>query len=572
MATYRIEAEQLLKLFLSGAAALEANKTWINDLNVFPVPDGDTGTNMTMTVTMAVKELNKLDQPDMESVAKTIAFGSLRGARGNSGVILSQLLRGFCKVTQEKEYLDAESISEALKKAVETAYKAVMKPKEGTILTVARGIAEFWAEKKQESANLETLLNEAISHGDEVLEKTPEMLPVLKEAGVVDSGGQGLIVFLKGAYSCLMGHEITLADAEESKKSGFLKNGEFEHEDIIFDEAKLGEIVFGYCTEFMIHQDEPFTEESETAFRAYLESIGDSIVMVADDEICRVHIHTNDPGNAIQKALSYGPLTNLKIENMRFQNDAQKRRNSERRAAAQKVVMNPKKNQEIPEEEWKDYGFIATAAGAGFVEIFKSLGVDEIVEGGQTMNPSTEDMLNAIRKVPAHAIFLLPNNKNIILAAQQAASMTTDKKVVVIPTTTIPEGISAMLGFSQDQNVRDNESIMRQTMENVASAEVTYSVRSTTINGTKIKKGDMMGLGGPNGLYAVGKKLEEVAVATVDAMMTENAAVISVYYGADVKEEDAQKLADILTDKYSSCDVELYNGTQPIYYYIISVE
>ena len=571
MATYRIEGDQLLKLFLSGAASLEANKTWINDLNVFPVPDGDTGTNMTMTVTTAVKELKKLEKADLEAVSKAIAFGSLRGARGNSGVILSQLLRGFCKVAQEKEYLDAEAINEAMKKAVETAYKAVMKPKEGTILTVARGMAEFWAEQVKETANLESLMHATITHGDEVLEQTPELLPVLKEAGVVDSGGQGLIVFLKGAYSCLMGHEVSL-DEEQDKKDDFLKNGVIEHEDIIFNEANLGEIVFGYCTEFMIHLDEPFNDESERGFRAFLEGIGDSIVMVSDEEICRVHVHTNDPGNAIQKALSYGPLTNLKIENMRFQNDAQTRRNAERREAAKKVGFTPKKPAEIPESEWKDYGFIATAAGTGLVEIFKSLGVDEIVEGGQTMNPSTDDMLEAIKKVPARTIFLLPNNKNIILAAQQAASLTKNKKVVVIPSTTIPEGISALLGFSQDQNVRDNECIMRQTMDNVLSAEVTYSVRSTTINGMKIRKGDIMGLGGPNGLYAVGKKIDEVTQDTVAAMMHEDAAVISLYYGSDVSDEDARKLADALTDKYPQCDVELYSGTQPIYYYIISVE
>ncbi len=571
MATYRIEGDQLLKLFLSGAASLEANKTWINDLNVFPVPDGDTGTNMTMTVTTAVKELKKLEKADLEAVSKAIAFGSLRGARGNSGVILSQLLRGFCKVAQEKEYLDAEAINEAMKKAVETAYKAVMKPKEGTILTVARGMAEFWAEQVKETANLESLMHATITHGDEVLEQTPELLPVLKEAGVVDSGGQGLIVFLKGAYSCLMGHEVSL-DEEQDKKDDFLKNGVIEHEDIIFNEANLGEIVFGYCTEFMIHLDEPFNDESERGFRAFLEGIGDSIVMVSDEEICRVHVHTNDPGNAIQKALTYGPLTNLKIENMRFQNDAQTRRNAERREAAKKVVFTPKKPAEIPESEWKDYGFIATAAGTGLVEIFKSLGVDEIVEGGQTMNPSTDDMLEAIKKVPARTIFLLPNNKNIILAAQQAAGLTKNKKVVVIPSTTIPEGISALLGFSQDQNVRDNECIMRQTMDNVLSAEVTYSVRSTTINGMKIRKGDIMGLGGPNGLYAVGKKIDEVTQDTVAAMMHEDAAVISLYYGSDVNDEDARKLADALTDKYPQCDVELYSGTQPIYYYIISVE
>lgn len=566
MASYRIEAQQLRDLFISGAAALEANKGWINDLNVFPVPDGDTGTNMTMTVSMAVKELQKLEDPDMEAVAKSIAFGSLRGARGNSGVILSQLMRGFCKVTQEKVYLDAAAIGEALQKAVETAYKAVMKPKEGTILTVARGMADYWTGLLSEEADLEVLIEKTIKEGDQVLEQTPELLPVLKEAGVVDSGGQGLIVFLKGAYSCLMGREISLHDAE------LRRDGVIEHEEVFVNEENLGEIVFGYCTEFMIHLETPLSEEDERGFKAYLEEIGDSIVVVSDDEICRVHVHTNEPGTAIQKALTMGPLTNLKIENMRFQHDEKLLRDADRLAAAKKLNYKPGQKAPVPPEQWKEYGFISTAAGEGLKEIFESLGVDEIVEGGQTMNPSTEDMLEAIGRVPAHNIILLPNNKNIILAAQQAASLTADKKVVVIPTTTIPEGISSLLGFSQDQDLRENELSMKQSMESVASAEVTYSIRATTVGGKKIRKGDIMGLGGAEGIYAVGRKVPEVVLETVKAMMHEDAVVISLYYGADVKEAAAQKLAEELTELYPGCDVELYPGGQPIYYYIISVE
>jgi DAK2 domain fusion protein YloV len=569
VATYRIEGDQLLKLFLSGAASLEANKTWINDLNVFPVPDGDTGTNMTMTVTTAVKELKKLEKADLEAVSKAIAFGSLRGARGNSGVILSQLLRGFCKVAQEKEYLDAEAINEAMKKAVETAYKAVMKPKEGTILTVARGMAEFWAEQVKETANLESLMHATITHGDEVLEQTPELLPVLKEAGVVDSGGQGLIVFLKGAYSCLMGHEVSL-DEEQDKKDDFLKNGVIEHEDIIFNEANLGEIVFGYCTEFMIHLDEPFNDESERGFRAFLEGIGDSIVMVSDEEICRVHVHTNDPGNAIQKALSYGPLTNLKIENMRFQNDAQTRRNAERREAAKKVVFTPKKPAEIPESEWKDYGFIATAAGTGLVEIFKSLGVDEIVEGGQTMNPSVDDLMNAISQVNAECVFVLPNNGNVIFAANQAAELS-DKDVRVIPTKNVAMGIAAAIAFQNDIGPDENMEKMNEAAQHVKTAMVTYAIRDSEYNGIEIKQGDIIGL--HNGqIEFSGSSVHDVVLEMMKQIVTDEDELITVYYGADVSEEDAKQIAGEIESQYGDCDVEYHNGGQPLYYYLISVE
>ncbi len=566
MATYKIEADRLMTLFFSGAAALEANKSWINDLNVFPVPDGDTGTNMTMTVTSAVKELHKLESPDMAAVAKAISFGSLRGARGNSGVILSQLMRGFCKIAQEKTELTAESLNEAMTKAVETAYKAVMKPKEGTILTVAKGIATYWSEHVGEEKDLEILIEKTLAHGDEVLAHTPELLPVLKEAGVVDSGGQGLIVFLKGVYSCLMGQEIKTA------APGMKADGVVEHEEVVVNDENLGEITFGYCTEFLINLNRPMTEEEERSFKEYLESLGDSLVMVADEEICKVHVHTNDPGLAIQKALTFGGLTNMKIDNMRFEHEEKLIRDASRIAAAAKKEMKPKEPEAIPEAEWKSVGFIATAVGPGLKEIFASLGVDQMVEGGQTMNPSTEDMLEAIKLVPAHTIFLLPNNKNIVLAAEQAAIMTQDKKVIVIPTATIPEGISCLVNYNPDLGPEENAEQMKAALGTVLSGEVTYSVRATTIAGKKIRKGDIMGLGGPDGLYAVGRRLPDVTEEMVDAMMSEDSGVISLYYGADVKEAEAQKLADRLSEKYGDCDVELYFGGQPIYYYIVSVE
>lgn len=567
MASYRIEADQLMTLFFSGAAALEANKSWINDLNVFPVPDGDTGTNMTMTLSSAVKELHKLNAPDMQAVAKAMSFGSLRGARGNSGVILSQLLRGFCKVAQEQTELDASTISAALKKAVETAYKAVMKPKEGTILTVAKGIAEYWENAAQNESDLEILWKNTLEHGDEVLAHTPELLPVLKEAGVVDSGGQGLIVFLKGAYSCLMGTEIAPVQA-----GAMASDGTMEHEEVVVNNENLGEITFGYCTEFLINLNKPLTDEEEQNLKAYLESLGDSLVLVADEEICKVHVHTNDPGLAIQKGLSYGSLTNMKIDNMRFEHEEKLIRDASRIAAAAKAELRKKEDIEVPESEWKDYGFIATAVGNGLKEIFKSLGVDRMVEGGQTMNPSTDDMLYAIRHVPARNIFLLPNNKNIILAAEQAAVMTKDKKIFVVPTTTIPEGITCLLNFNPDRSPEDNLEEMKLSLGTVSSGEVTYAVRATTINGKKIRKGDFMGLGGPDGIYSVGKKRDDVTFDMISSMTTDDPGVISLYYGADVTEDDATRLSKRLSEQFEDCDVEVYFGGQPIYSYIVSVE
>ncbi len=568
MATYQLNASRLMSLFLSGAATLEANKNWINDLNVFPVPDGDTGTNMTMTVSSAVRELGKLSDPDMPAVAKAISFGSLRGARGNSGVILSQLFRGFCKVVQEQSFLDVNSLSEAVTKAVETAYKAVMKPKEGTILTVARGMAEYWTEHAPEETDIEALFSTTIAHGEEVLAQTPELLPVLKEAGVVDSGGQGLIVFLKGAYACLMGQEIAAA-----APAGVASDGSVTHDEVIVNNENLGEITFGYCTEFLINLVKPMTEEEELGFKSYLESLGDSIVMVADEEICKVHVHTNDPGLAIQKALTFGGLTNMKIDNMRYEHEEKLIRDASRIAAAAKAEIRKTPAPETDKANWKEVGFVVTAAGKGLKEIFLSLNTEMVVvEGGQTMNPSTEDLLEAIGRVPAHTVFVFPNNKNIILAAQQARELTQDKRVIVIPTTTIPEGITCLVSYDQTASPEENEQQMNEMRGSVKSAEVTYSVRATTISGKKIRKGDVMGLGGPDGLYAVGRKLHDVTMETVEAMMSDDASVISIYSGADVSDADASRLADDLTRKYTGCDVELYRGDQPVYYYILSVE
>ncbi len=565
MATYSIDGAKLAALFFAGAYALDANKAWINDLNVFPVPDGDTGTNMTMTLTSAVKELQNQTEQTVAQVAKAISFGSLRGARGNSGVILSQLLRGFCRSIQNQEELDALTIAEAVGRAIETAYKAVMKPKEGTILTVARGMADKWAELAAEEEDIELLMDRVLAYGEEVLEHTPDLLPVLKEAGVVDSGGQGLMVFLKGSFDCLMGRETAKPAEKETAPE--------ERKTVIADETNLGEITFGYCTEFLINLDKPMSEADEEGFKAYLESLGDSIVMVADEGICKVHVHTNDPGLAIQKALTFGGLTNMKIDNMRYEHEEKLIRDASRIAGEQKA-----KAAQAPEEtdvdpsEWKEMGFVATAVGEGIVEIFKSLGVDVVVEGGQTMNPSAGDMLSAIRKIPAKNIFILPNNKNIVLAAQQAKDMTEDRNIFVIPTKTIPEGITAMTSFIPEGSPEENEANMLSAIGTVKSGEVTYAVRNTTINGHEIHEGNIMALGGPDGIYAVGCDLSTVTVEMIDAMMDDDAGLISLYYGSTVEASDAEAVEAELAEKYPDCDIEVLPGGQPVYYYIASVE
>ena len=546
-----INAETLQKMFIAGAKNLEAKKEWINELNVFPVPDGDTGTNMTLTIMSAAKEVGAITEPTMETIAKAISTGSLRGARGNSGVILSQLFRGFTREIKKVDQIDVDVLSRACVKAVETAYKAVMKPKEGTILTVAKGMADKSCELVGESDDLVHVIDEIIKHGDYVLSQTPEMLPVLKQAGVVDSGGQGLMTVIKGAFDALLGKEIdyTLEPVQTA--------GTKVTEDVPMDDV---EIKFGYCTEFIINLDKEMPKSEEKAFKEFLESIGDSIVLVADDEIVKVHVHTNEPGVAITKALTYGSLSRMKIDNMREEHQERLIKNAEKMAEQQKA-----------DEPRKKYGFVAVSVGEGLDEIFKGLNVDHIISGGQTMNPSTEDILNAIDKINADNIYVLPNNKNIILAAQQAESLVEDKNIIVIPSKTIPQGISAMIGFIPDNSPEDNKEAMIDSMSYVKTGEVTYAVRDTVIDDKEIKEGNIMGIG-DEGILAVGEEIDDTTINMIKEMQDEESEIVSLYYGAEVTEEAANKLADKIAEALPEIEVEVYPGGQPIYYYIASVE
>ena len=558
MAINSIDAGLLKKMFIGAAAGLESQKEVINELNVFPVPDGDTGTNMTMTIMSAVTEVNSLENPTMEELSKAISSGSLRGARGNSGVILSQLLRGFTKVIKTVETIDIETMANAFQKAVETAYKAVMKPKEGTILTVAKGGAEKAMELVGTTDDLVVFGEKVIAYMAEVLEYTPELLPVLKEAGVVDSGGQGLLEVMKGGFAVMCGKKVELKAPAPAAKPAETKVVNTEN-------ISTSDIKFGYCTEFIIILDNKFTDLDETEFKAYLESIGDSIVCVADDEVVKVHVHTNDPGLAIQKALTFGQLTKLKIDNMREEHNEKLGLEAEKAGAvkaqaAQKPKLPPKEN-----------GFIAVSIGEGINEIFKGLGVDYIIEGGQTMNPSTEDMLNAIDQVNAKNIYILPNNKNIILAAEQAKAMTKDKNIIVIPSKTIPQGIAAVINFVSGKSIEENEASMVEAMGNVKTGSVTYAVRDTKIDGLEIKNGDYMGLDDKT-IKSTGSDIEQVTYDLVDTMVEEDSELISIYYGEEANEDDAQKIADTLMEKYDYLDVEVHAGNQPVYYYVISVE
>lgn len=553
--TNTIDAKILAKMFLAGAKNLEAKKEWINDLNVFPVPDGDTGTNMTLTIMSAAKDVSAMENPDMLSLCKAISSGSLRGARGNSGVILSQLFRGFTKSIREKTELDIPIFADAFEKAVETAYKAVMKPKEGTILTVAKGASTRARELVNEGCNdLNLFFDEVIKYADEVLERTPEMLPVLKQAGVVDSGGQGLMQVLKGAYDAFLGKEIDLTIGEVTHTGPAKAN---------VDAQADMEIKFGYCTEFIIMLSRNFNIKNEMDFKEYLESIGDSIVVVADDDVVKVHVHTNDPGLAIQKALKYGALSNLKIDNMRLEHQEKLFK-----AGQAQTEESAKKEQPMPH---KEVGFIAVSVGDGINEIFKGLGVDHIIEGGQTMNPSTEDMLNAIEEVNADTVFIFPNNKNIILAANQAQMMVKDKKIVVVPTKTVPQGITAIINYVPDLTAEDNAETMKQEIENVKTGQVTYAVRDTVIDDKEIKQGDYMGIGDA-GILSVGGDVSDTAFTMVQEMMSDELELISIYYGEDVTEEAAETLKTRIEKAFPSCDIELQYGGQPIYYYIISAE
>ena len=560
MATKTINVDVLAKMFLAGAQNIEAKKDYINELNVFPVPDGDTGTNMSMTIMSAAKEVTALNKPAMKDLAKAISSGSLRGARGNSGVILSQLLRGFTKAIKEEKEIDVLALAAACQRARDTAYKAVMKPKEGTILTVASGIATKAAEMAEETDDLEVFIPAVIEHAQDVLNQTPEMLPVLKEAGVVDSGGQGLLEVIKGAYDAFLGKEIDYSVIEPS--TGVTVN-KVNAED-------TADIKFGYCTEFIILTEKEFTEDDEREFKKFLSSIGDSIVCVADDDVVKIHVHTNDPGLAIQKALTYGQLSKMKIDNMREEHQEKLIRDAEK-LAEQQANEEAAHEEKKPAEPRKAMGFIAVSIGAGMNEIFKELGADYIIEGGQTMNPSTEDMLNAIDRVNADTVFILPNNKNIVLAANQAKSLVEEKEIIVIPTKTVPQGITAIINFMPDADAKTNEEAMLEEIKNVKTGQVTYAVRDTHIDDKEIHEGDIMGIG-DSGILAVGKDLEETTKELIANLVDEDSELISIYYGEEVSEEDAEKFTEEITELYPDVDVDIQFGGQPIYYYIISVE
>ncbi len=558
-----IDATTLKKMFLAGAASIEAKKEYINELNVFPVPDGDTGTNMTLTIMSAVKEVNALQNPSIEELAKAISGGSLRGARGNSGVILSQLFRGFTKEIRDYKEINVTVMTNAIQKAVETAYRAVMKPKEGTILTVARGAAEKALHLVSETDDLVVFGQEVIAHMETVLENTPELLPVLKEAGVVDSGGQGLLEIVKGAYDALLGKEISFANLSVSEVSGGTTRERISTDDI----------KFGYCTEFIIMVEKEYNMHTENEFKGYLESIGDSIVVVSDDDIVKVHVHTNDPGLAIQRALTYGSLTRMKIDNMREEHNERLNLSSEAAATDQKkeAVKAPEVKAPVQSKPRKKAGFIAVSMGEGLDEIFTGLGVDYIIKGGQTMNPSTEDMLNAINEVNAENIFILPNNGNIILAAEQAKHLTEDKNIYVIPSKTVPQGITAVINFVYDKSPEENASRMAEEMKKVKSGQVTYAVRDTSIDGKEIKQGNIMGIGDKT-ILAVGDEIKATTFELIQQLTKEDAELISLYYGDEISEGEANELAEEIMEAYPNLDVEVHYGGQPIYYYVLSVE
>lgn len=554
MVKNRIDATLLQKLFLAGAQSIEAQKEYINELNVFPVPDGDTGTNMTLTIMAAAKEVGAIENPTMENVAKAISSGSLRGARGNSGVILSQLFRGFTKEIAGVQEIDVKVMATAFERAVETAYKAVMKPKEGTILTVAKGGATKALELVDQTDDLIYFCGEVLSYMEEVLAQTPEMLPVLKEAGVVDSGGQGLVTVLRGAYDVLCGKEVKF-DAIPVKKAATVSSP---------NTGVSADIKFGYCTEFIIMLEKHYDMNTEHEFKGYLESLGDSIVVVSDDDIVKVHVHTNDPGLAIQRALTYGSLTSMKIDNMREEHEEKLIKDAEKIAAAQKEA-------EKKAEPRKESGFISVSIGEGLNEIFKGLGVDYIIEGGQTMNPSTEDMLNAIEQVNADTVYIFPNNKNIILAAEQASSLVEDKQIVVIPSKTVPQGITAIINYVYDKSVEENTARMIEEMGRVKTGQVTYAVRDTSLDGKEIHQGNIMGIG-DSSILSVGDEILPTTLELIDQLMDDEKELITIYYGEEITEETASELADKITEKYEDVDVEVQYGGQPIYYYVLSVE
>lgn len=572
MGVSTINAKMVKNAFLAGAKGLSDKKEWINELNVFPVPDGDTGTNMTLTIMAAAKEVAALNDPSMEQLAKAISSGSLRGARGNSGVILSQLLRGFTKEIKTVDEIDTTTLANAMVRGTETAYKAVMKPKEGTILTVAKGMADKALEMAAETDDIETFAQAVIKEGDRVLNLTPEMLPVLKQAGVVDSGGQGLMQVIKGAFDGLTGNvtDFTL-DGAEAPANGAAEKTVQTGNGAARTDIDTADIKFGYCTEFIIKLEKKYTDEDEEELKKYLGSIGDSLVVVSDDEIVKIHVHTNHPGLAFEKGLTYGSLSRMKVDNMREEHEERVIQDSERLAKEQAQADTVKQEEKEEPEERREYGFIAVSCGDGLSEIFKGIGADYLIEGGQTMNPSTEDMLNAIAHVNADHIFILPNNKNIILAANQARDLTEDKEIIVVPSKTVPQGITVLVNFMPDLTSKENLENMTAEMERVKTAQITYAVRTTNIDGMDIEKGDIMAIG-DKGMLAVEHSPEEAAKAALKAMLDEDSELVTIYYGCDVKEEDAEKLKEEAEKEFPDKELELQYGGQPIYYYMISAE
>ncbi len=566
-----IDAKTLQRAFLAGAKGLEAKKEWINELNVFPVPDGDTGTNMTMTIMSAAREVAAIEEPTMENLAKAISSGSLRGARGNSGVILSQLFRGFTKEIKPLETITTTTLANAFVRATETAYKAVMKPKEGTILTVAKGMADKAVELVTETEDVIEFAQKVIAHGDYVLSQTPEMLPILKQAGVVDSGGQGLMQVMKGCLDGLLGKETDIR-VESKPEAAPSQAGERSEQRTVLEEA---DIKFGYCTEFIINVEKEYGDRQEREFKTYLETIGDSIVVVSDDDVVKVHVHTNDPGLAIQKALTFGSLSRMKIDNMREEHEERLIKDSERKAREQKAMDAGDPGAALSQEDEKaqprkEYGFIAVSIGRGFGEIFQGIGADYLIEGGQTMNPSTEDMLNAIDKVNADTIYILPNNSNIILAAEQAASLAEDKNIVVVPSKTVPQGIAAIINFVPDLSPQENKEAMMAEMSRVKTGQITYAVRDTVIDDKEIHSGDIMGIG-DGGILCVGKSVMDTALDTLKAMVDEESELITIYYGVDIEDETAEKFLERVEEAWPQCEVELHSGGQPIYYYLMEM-
>ena len=566
-----IDARMAQQAFLAAARELEAKKEWINELNVFPVPDGDTGTNMSLTIMAAAKEVAALEEPTMEQLAKAIASGSLRGARGNSGVILSQLFRGFTKEIKAEDEITTSSLANAFVRATETAYKAVMKPKEGTILTVAKGMADKAVELVSQTEDIEEFADRVIEYGDYVLSQTPEMLPVLKQAGVVDSGGQGLMEVVKGARNGLLGKNAVEDIGDSAAPADFGKQdtaGNAGGESTFAPDTESFDIKFGYCTEFIINLEKSYDDKTESEFKEYLESIGDSIVVVSDDDIVKVHVHTNHPGLAFEKALTYGSLSRMKIDNMREEHQEKLVKEAEVKAAREKEAEAAQKKADEPR---KEVGFIAVSIGEGLGEIFRGIGVDYLIEGGQTMNPSTEDVLNAIDRVNADTVFVFPNNKNIILAAEQAKSLCEDKNVVVVPSKTVPQGITAIINYLPDMSAEENLENMMSEMTRVKTAQITYAVRTTNIDGVDITEGDIMAIGDA-GILTVGKSIEGTALDALKEMIDDEAELVTIYYGEEIREEDGEDFLSKAQELFPQCEIELHNGGQPVYYYLMSVE